>query len=348
TGRDYALVARRDGTSFVDLTDPAAPRVVGDLPRTAGSPPSVWRDIKVIGNHAYIVADGAGAHGVQIFDLTRLRNVTGQPATFAPDSTYRAIFSAHNIVADTASHFLYVVGANSGGEACGGGLHMIDASDPVRLRFMGCYHNPGGSAGSRGYTHDGQCLVYHGPDAEHRGKQICVGSNETEINISDVSDKSNPTLIGRNSYPNVAYAHQGWFDAEQRYFYMNDEGDELAGVVDGTRTIVWDLIDLDDPVVAHMYIGPVNSSDHNLYVVGDRVYESNYGSGLRVLDISDRTTPREVAFFDSAPLNDNGPGHSAAQSGAWSNYPFFKSGVVVFTSVREGLFVVRVAPEVVP
>lgn len=346
TNRDYALVARRDGSSFVDVTNPSAPRLVGNLPRTAGAPPSVWRDIKVIGHHAYIVADGAGAHGMQVFDLTRLRAVRGAPVTFAPDTTYREIFSAHNVVADTASGFLYIVGSNSGGTTCGGGLHMVDARNPTQLRFAGCYHDPGG-ANSRGYTHDAQCLVYRGPDVRHRGRQICVGSNESEINIADVTDKAAPTLIGRNSYPNVSYAHQGWFDDEQRYFYMNDEGDELAGLVEGTRTIVWDLSELDDPVVAHMYIGPVRSSDHNLFVKGNRVYESNYGSGLRVLDISDRTTPREVAFFDSAPLNDDGPGHSATQSGAWSNYPFFKSGVVIFTSVREGLFIVRV-DELVP
>jgi choice-of-anchor B domain-containing protein len=342
TNRDYALVARRDGTSFVELTNPSRPTLIGNLPRTVGSPPSVWRDIKVIGNHAYIVADGAGEHGMQVFDLTRLRGARTVPATFAPDTTYRNIHSAHNVVADTASRFLYIVGANGGGETCGGGLHMVDARQPERLSFAGCYNNPGGSANSRGYTHDGQCLQYRGPDTRYTGRQICVGSNETEINIADVTDKANPVVIGRNSYPDVSYAHQGWFDDQQRYFYMNDEGDELAGVVTGTRTIVWDLAKLDDPVVARMYIGPVMASDHNLFVQGDRIFESNYGSGLRVLDISDRTNPREIGFFDSAPMNDDGPGHSAAQSGAWSNYPFFKNGIVVFTSVREGLFVVKV------
>lgn len=340
TRRDIALVARRDGTSFVDVTNPASPRLLGNLPRTVGSPPSVWRDIKVLADHAYIVADGADQHGMQVFDLTRLRNARGVP-TFTPDTTYHAIASAHNVVADTASGFLYIVGSNSGGETCGGGLHMVDVRSPTRPAFAGCYHNPGGN-GSRGYTHDAQCVVYRGPDTRHHGRQICVGSNEREINIADVSDKAAPRLLGRNAYPNVSYAHQGWFDDEQRYFYMNDEGDELDGVVRGTRTIVWDLARLDDPVVAHEYIGPVMSSDHNLFVVGNRVYESNYGSGLRVLDISERTRPREIAYFDSAPFNDDGPGHSAAQSGAWSNYPFFGSGVVVFTSVREGLFLVRV------
>jgi len=343
TGRRYALVARRDGAAFVDVTEPAAPFLVGNLPRTRGSRPSVWRDIKVIGTTAYIVADGAGQHGMQVFDLTRLRSVDQASAEFEPDTTYHEIASAHNVVADTASGFLYVVGSNSGGQTCGGGLHMVDARDPLRPAFAGCYHDAG-SAGSRGYTHDAQCLVYDGPDQDYRGRQICVGSNESELNIADVTDKANPVTVARTGYPNVAYAHQGWFDDERRYFYMNDEGDELVGTVAGTRTLVWDLTDLDDPVLVNEYIGPVRASDHNLFVVGDRVYESNYGSGLRVLDISDRENPREIAFFDSAPYNDDAPGHSAGQSGAWSNYPFFEDGLVIFTSVREGLFIMRVSP----
>lgn len=342
TGKNYALVARRDGASFVDVTNASAPRLVGNLPRTPGSPPSVWRDIKVIGDHAYIVSDGAGAHGIQVFDLTRLRSVGNSPVEFEADSHYDQIHSAHNIVADTAAGFLYVVGANSGGETCGGGLHMVDARYPTNLTFAGCYNDREGGSGSRGYTHDAQCTIYAGPDTEYRGRQICVGSNEKEINIADVTDKDNPVTIGRASYPNVAYAHQGWFDDEQRFFYQNDEGDEASGVVEGTRTMVWDLSQLDDPILVKEYYGPVRSSDHNLFVVGDRVYESNYGSGLRVLDISDRANPKEIAHFDSAPMNDDGPGFSSSESGAWSNYPFFGDGLVIFTSVREGLFIVRV------
>ncbi|MEZ4457059.1 MAG: choice-of-anchor B family protein [Gemmatimonadales bacterium] len=343
SGREFALVARRDGASFVEVTDPDNPRLVGTLPRTAGSRPSVWRDIKVIGHHAFVVSDGAGAHGMQVFDLERLLRAGGAPVVFTEDAHYSGIHSAHNVVADTASGYLYVVGSNGGGETCGGGLHMVDARDPLHPTFAGCHSDRTG-AGARGYTHDAQCVVYRGPDQRYQGRQICVGANETEINIADVTDKSRPVSIGRSGYPNVAYAHQGWFDESQRYFYMGDEGDELTGRIAGTRTLVWDLTVLDDPVLAHEYIGPVQATDHNLYVKGDRMYQSNYGSGLRVLDISDRANPKEVAFFDTAPRGNNGPGMSATESGAWSNYPFFKSGVVVFTSVREGLFLVRVRP----
>lgn len=339
TGRMYALVARRDGASFLDVTDPSAPQLKGNLPRTQGSRPSTWRDIKVIGTHAFIVSDGAGAHGMQVFDLTRLRAVGDTPIDFEPDVTYHEIFSAHNVVADTASGYVYVVGANSGGNTCGGGLHIVDVRSPEEPTFAGCYNDP---TSARGYTHDAQCLVYSGPDVDYQGHQICLGSNESELNIADVTDKSNPVTISRASYPNVAYAHQGWLDDEQRFFYMNDEGDESAGLTPRTRTMVWDLTDLDDPLLVREYLGPVPASDHNLYVVGDRMYQSNYGSGLRVLDISDRNNPQEIGFFDSAPYNNNEPGFSATESGAWSNYPFFPNGLVIFTSVREGLFLVRV------
>jgi choice-of-anchor B domain-containing protein len=343
TGREYALVARRDGSAFVDISNPGQPRLVASVPRTPGTPPSLWRSIKTIGNYAFIVSDGARAHGMQVFDLRRLRGVTGAPAVFEPETTYHNIQSAHNVVADTAAGFVYIVGANGGGETCGGGLHAVDVRDALNPKFAGCYNDRLG-ANPRGYTHDAQCIIYNGPDTRYRGRQICIGSNEREINIADVTDKAKPVTIGRNSYPNVSYAHQGWFDDEQRYFYMNDEGDELEGKIAGTRTIVWDLMRLDDPVVAHEYIAPVKASDHNLVVKGNRVYEANYGSGLRVLDITNRTRPYEVGYLDSAPFNDNEPGHSAAQSGAWSVYPLFKSGAVIFSSVREGLFIVKVVP----
>lgn len=343
TGRNYALVARRDGAAFVDVSNTASPRLVGSLLRTDGSRPSVWRDIKVYADHAFIVSDGAGAHGMQVFDLTRLRSVEGEPVTFTADAHYDGIYSAHNVVANPESGFLYIVGSNGGGETCGGGLHIIDARTPKEPTFAGCYTDATG-ANARGYTHDAHCVIYDGPDERYRGREICVAANEVEVNIADVTDKSAPTPIGRSSYPNAAYAHQGWLDEDHRYFYMGDEADEVQGSVAGTRTLVWDLSELDDPILVREYIGPVQATDHNLFINGDRAYMSNYGSGLRVVDITNRENPQEVAYFDSAPMGDNEAGMSSTSSGAWSNYPFFEDGLVIFTSVREGLFIMRVKP----
>jgi choice-of-anchor B domain-containing protein len=247
------------------------------------------------------------------------------------------LWSVHNIVIDTISGYAYAVGSNGGGESCGGGLYMIDIRTPDSPKFAGCFADPTTGRAGTGYIHDAQCTVYHGPDKRYTGKQICFNAAETALSIADVTDKKNPVALSRQAYPNVGYAHQGWLTADQKYFYMDDELDELQGLVDGTRTLIWDVSKLDDPVLAGQYISKDKSSDHNLYIVGNTMYQSNYESGLRVVDISDRENPKQVGFFDTVPIGTDAPGFG----GSWSNYPFFQSGNVLMTSGAEGLFIVR-------
>ncbi|HEX6939448.1 MAG TPA: choice-of-anchor B family protein, partial [Longimicrobiales bacterium] len=337
TGREYALVGRTDGTSFIDITDPENPVYLGDLPKTEKARVSTWRDIKVYANHAFIVADGAGEHGMQVFDLTRLRDVKNPPVTFEPDALYDRINSAHNIVINTETGFAFPVGASAGGETCGGGLHMVDVRDPKHPKFAGCFADPQTGRASTGYSHDAQCVVYHGPDADYAGREICLGANETALSIADVTDKSNPKAIARATYPNVGYTHQGWLTEDHRYFYMDDELDELQGLVSRTRTLIWDIEDLDDPQLVGEFLGATEASDHNLYIRGDTMYQSNYQAGLRIVDISNREAPREIGYFDTVPYGTNTPGFG----GSWSNYPFFRSGVIVVTSGNEGVFLVK-------
>ncbi|HEX2168105.1 MAG TPA: choice-of-anchor B family protein, partial [Longimicrobiales bacterium] len=337
TGREYAIAGRSDGVSFVDVTDPSNPRYLGDLPMTEGARVNLWRDVKVYRDHAFIVADGAGEHGMQVFDLTQLRDVADAPVTFSETAIYDRIHSAHNIVINVETGLAAAVGSNGGGSTCGGGLHLIDVRDPAEPEFAGCFSDPRTGNAGTGATHDAQCVTYNGPDEDHVGREICFGSNETALSIADVTDREDPVALARAEYPNVQYAHQGWLTDDHRYFYMNDEGDEVAGVVEKTRTLIWDVADLDDPVLAGEFLGTSPASDHNLYVRGDTMYQSNYASGLRIIDITDRTSPREVGFFDSVPNSQNTPGFF----GSWSNYPYFKSGTIVFTSIREGLFIVR-------
>ncbi len=337
TGNEYALVGLNDQTAFLDVTDANNPVYIGSLPKTESAPSASWRDIKVDENYAYIVADAAPTHGVQIFNLEHLREFDGEPIVFEVDAHYDNVSAAHNIVINEDSAFAYVVGANSGGETCGGGLHMINIEDPNNPSFAGCFADiTTGNAGT-GYSHDAQCVIYHGPDEEYQGHEICIGSNETAISVADVTDKRNPVALGAASYPNVAYSHQGWFTEDHKYFYMNDEGDEMSGLVEGTRTLIWDLQELEDPILVKEYISDNPSIDHNLYIKGDLMFQSNYDSGLRIFDISDRENMRPVAFFDTVPWGEDGGGFL----GTWSNYPYFDSGIIVVTSMNEGVFILK-------
>ncbi len=332
TGREYAIVGLDNQTSFVDVTDPYNPVYLGELDMPATATMSVWRDMKVYKNHAYIVAYAAGEHGIQIFDLTQLRNVT-EPVTFEETAHYSGVFSTHNIVINEETGFAYAVGSSTGGETCGGGLHMIDLREPAAPVFAGCFTDGSTGRGGTGYTHDAQCVVYHGPDTEHQGREICVGSNETALSIADVTDKSNPVSLSIADYPNVAYAHQGWFSEDQRYFYLNDELDEAHGLVDGTRTLIWDLIDLDEPELAGEFIAETTETDHNMYVKGNLLYQSTTSAGLHILDISDPEHPFETAYFDTSPIGGRGV--------SWSNYPYFKSGAIVVSGGFYGLFILK-------
>ena len=336
TGREYALVGRMDGTSFVDVTDPYNPRYLGNLSRTEGSPASTWRDIKVFKDHAFIVADGAGEHGMQVFDLTQFRDVT-EPREFEPTALYTGIASSHNVAINENTGFAYLVGSSGGGETCGGGSHIVDINDPLNPVFAGCFAHANTGRGNTGNSHDTQCVIYHGPDEDYRGREICVNSNETALSVSDVTDKDNPIAVAKAEYANVAYAHQGWLTEDHRYFYSNDELDEVSGLVEATRTLIWDLSDLDDPVMLKEYFSPTKVTDHNLYVRGDRLYMSNNRAGLRVLDISDPENPIELGYFDTTPWSAD----EAGFDGTWSVYPYFESGTVLLSSRREGLFLVR-------
>jgi hypothetical protein len=61
-----------------------------------------------------------------------------------------------------------------------------------------------------------------------------------------------------------------------------------------------------------------------------------------VIDIADPANPREVGYFDTVPWGEDAP---TTDTGAWSVYPYFRSGTLVVSSQGEGLFVLRYRPQ---
>lgn len=320
TGKEYALMGMSNGTAFVDVSDPRMPIFLGRLPTETVA--SLWRDIKVYRDHAYIVADAAGAHGMQVFDLTRLRGLSG-PADFSPDMVYDGFEHSHNLAINEETGFAFAVSTDT----CSRGLHMMNIQTPNNPMFAGCHDSA--------TTHDTQCVVYRGPDAEHRDREICFSSNEDHVEVADVTDKSAPVTLSTSTYPQLAYVHQGWLTEDHRYFLLGDELDETRLGL-STRTHVFDVSDLEAPEHLYAHDLGTRATDHNLYVRGNRVFAANYSTGLRVLEFGDLAEEeiKEIAWFDTYPDND-GP----ALDGAWSVYPYLPSGTILVSDIRRGLFV---------
>jgi choice-of-anchor B domain-containing protein len=321
-GDEYAIMGVKNGTVFIDISDPINPVYLGKLPTHTTN--STWRDIKVYQNYAFIVSE-ASNHGMQVFDLTRLRNVSNAPEIFTEDAHYNGLGSSHNIVINEETGYAYSVGDNT----YSGGAHFIDISDPLNPIAAGGYSDDG-------YTHDAQVVIYNGPDTDYTGREIYIGSNKEKVVIVDVTDKNNPQHISSVTYSNFSYTHQGWITEDFKYYILGDESDEINFGFN-TKTIVLDLTDLDNPIHSFDYSGPTLATDHNGYVNGDLFYLANNAAGLRVIDISDISNGEmtEIGFFDSHPLND-----FAGYEGIWSTYPYFESGNIVISD-REGFLVVK-------
>jgi choice-of-anchor B domain-containing protein len=243
----------------VEITEPTNPKYIGILKTKTSS--SIWRDVKTYNCHAFIVSEAAG-HGMQVFDLTQLLNVTASmPVQFVETAHYNKFGNSHNIAINEGTSFAYAVGTNT----YSGGLHIINIQNPS---------NPVSAGGfaSDGYTHDCQCVVYTGPDTRYTNKEICFNYNEDTLTIVDVSNKNSIIQIGRIGYQSAAYVHQGWLTDDGRHVIVDDELDETGNIK--TRSHVFNIESLTAPRYVGYHSGLLPTRDHNLYVKGNLVFEA--------------------------------------------------------------------------
>jgi|TARA_B110000114_G_scaffold173385_1_gene200919 choice-of-anchor B domain-containing protein len=325
SGREFALIGMRNGTSFVEVTDPVNPLVIGFLATATTN--SLWRDVKVFNDYAFVVSE-AGGHGMQVFDLAELLiDYDEYPVVFEQSAYYDLFGRAHNIAINEASGYAYGIGTST----FSGGLHFVDISDPLNPQVAGGF-------GADGYTHDAQIVNYTGPDGDYFEREIAFCCNEDAVTIVDVTDKTDPVQISTLGYDFSAYTHQGWLTEDENFFIFNDEIDETSGFTPTTKTLIMDVRDLDNPVLHYEYLSSSTAIDHNLYTKGSLCYQSNYRSGLRILDIGN-VFEQEIStlgFFDSQPMDD-----FQDYSGTWSNYAYFPSGTVIMSDMYTDFFILR-------
>ena len=358
TGMQLAIVGTFEGTAFVDVTDGVNPVYLGTLPTSTdpGDFGNIWGDIRVYADHAYIVSEAfdigtyvpstgeLDGFGIQVVDLTQFRGATG-PITVTETNQLDDVTQSHNISLNEDTGRLYVVGSVYGlDNACatpnpgfpvlngtGGAIVYDVASDPANPALVGCLNDDG-------YTHDIQCVTYAGPDADYRGREICIGSNEDTVTIYDATDPANPNLVAKLPYDSAAYTHQGWLSEDHTYFFLGDELDELFGTVAERTTYIWDLTDLDAAELRGVHSDGNTSIDHNMFVLDGLLYQSNYTSGLWIYDgwKADQGRVTMRGYFDIFPSDDR-----TDFFGTWGNYPYFGDGKVIVTSSDEGMFVLQ-------
>jgi len=313
-GTEYALLAGRGGgLSILDITaaPAAAPVEVGFVPAFVPPPPERIdsKDVKVYEHYAYLVNERGPIQIIDIEDPTnpvQVGTLDTQPGT--------SLGGAHNVA--VFNGYLWVTGGRESGNA---GVRVYDArTTPEAPTFVGEFKP---THFARPYYHDFEVKgnYAYGPGIYNQG-----------IDILDVSDPANITLVETFSYPGSSIGpHNTCASEDGNTLYV---GDEIGAAGNWTR--IFDITDPQNVELVDNLIVDEEAVVHNCYTKDNLLYIAHYTEGLRVFNIQDPHTPVEVAFYDTYLQ----PGYGF--NGAWNVYPYFESGKLIVSDLQSGLFVI--------
>ena len=343
TNNEYALMGIRNGTAVFNLSNPSNPVEVGTVRGLNAS----WRDIKVYQYYddtakrwfayAYVSTDGAD-DGITIIDLNDLPNsVSLVKKDYTDDSAHNVYISnvdySTGVAVNNYVPKLHVMGSNNyGGAHRSYSLSNPESLSPAYVPF---------DKSRNDYTHDGASMVVTDSrvqDQCNRSGAFCdvfIDFNENQLRLWDQTDPAATTELASASYQGAQYVHSGWWSEDKKFVFLHDEQDELYNGID-TTLYVFDVRNLNLPVLSGKWIGSTPTIDHNGYVRGNRYYMSNYEKGVTVLDITSPSNPIEIGNFDTFPVSNN-----TSFNGAWGVYPFLPSGLILVSDINSGLYVLQ-------
>lgn len=298
TGVEYVIAGGTKGTSVVSLSDPSNPVEVFFEQGIE----SIWRDAKVYNDHVYVTTEAE--NGLLIIDLTPLPSSAILPVAYYSGPANNTWESAHNLFIDE-NGIAYIFGANRGN----GGVIFLDLNvDPMHPIELGTFDT--------WYTHDGYA---------ENDTMYCANVEEGFLSVVDVSDHSNPILLGTVNTPSL-FTHNVW-KRNSIVFTTDEVSNGFIGVYDVSDPS--NMIELDQ-VQSSPGAGVI---PHNVFALGDHTITSYYSDGVVVHDASYPYNLIEVGNFDTYP------GQTAGYDGCWGVFPYFSSGLIAATDITEGLYI---------
>jgi hypothetical protein len=226
----------------------------------------------------------------------------------------------------------------------------VPLSNPAAASYL--RHEPSGEEGTdpadHHACHDNAVIL---GDAM---KAACAGGDSLSIYSLDPADGgslANPMFMHHVEFPGVGVGHTAAFSADGKYaIFGHEPGGGSAARCQATSTVIERTLYFVD-VEAGAKVGELlhprpqtnleNCTWHNLNVVptnkGRFLVAGNYQSGISVVDFTDPTAPKEIAYADPAPLVDPDPPVGIELGGDWSTYWY--NGYVYESDITRGLLV---------
>ena len=299
-GKEYALVGGSLKTHTVDVTNPTTPTLVASFPFVN----SLWKEIRVYKNIAYITTEGAGG-GLQIIDLSPLPANTTLPnyRYFGDGAINNQLQTIHSLQIDTTKGFIYLYGSNIGQ----GGAIVCSLSDPYNPKYAGRY--------DMNYIHDG----YADNDTLY-GSHI----NDGYFSVIDMTNKTNPVVLATQPTP-TTFTHNTWITKDRKHILTTDE-------TPNSYLTMYDISDLGDiKELDRLQCTPGSGSAvHNTYIKGDYAITAWYRDGVNIVDCTRPENIVQTGWYDT--YAESGAGFD----GAWGVYPYFPSGNLIVSNIDPG------------
>lgn len=295
------------GTSILDVSDPASPRVVKQLK----NPPGTHTHKVQIGGDVLLInveQHGSGVPervGFQIMDISN--PVEPHELGFFATSgrgVHRMWYTGGDTVYLSATLDGYSDRI----------LMIVDISNPTQPREVSRWWLPGmWRAGGEQPTWSPDLRVgAHHPIVV--GDRAYLGFWDGGMCIMDLSDLANPRLISRVSWApeQGGHTHTALPLPDRNLLVVTDEATEPECQGPPTRVRLFDISDETQPRLVSLFPEPqgdfcrrgLRFGPHNLHenrpgsLVSDQVMYVTYcNAGLRVVDISRPETPKEIAYY---------------------------------------------------
>lgn len=266
-GTEYAIVGHENGVAFVSLANPANPTLVQDLPGVN----TIWREIDVYQNYAYIVNEGQ--------DGLRIVNLSTLPGTLTYKDT---IISGMN-----TGHTLYIEGNRLyiyGSDQDNGGATVLSLANPWKPSRIGAYTGR--------YVHD----AYVRNNIAYLS-EIYDGFME----MVDMTNPNNPVVLGLVTTPD-AFTHNTWLNDAGNVVFTTDEVDE-AWIAAYDITNPSNITEI-DRIRSSLSSGL--AIPHNVKVKNDFIVTAYYKDGVNIVDCDRPHNLIEVGYYDTSPLSGGG------------------------------------------
>ena len=323
--------AEHNGTSILDVSNPANPCLIAHIP---GAPQANCRAVQVVNNphdgKRYLARnhETASACSFQIFDISdRAHPVMVADVASTPAGPMNV---AHKGWWDESSG-LYFGCANEPGYRPGGHLVIWDFSSPAKPRYVTSYWLPGQLQTEPAPNNRG--LNLHHPVVDMANKRVYLSyARGGNVAVLDISNISKPELIfdytiepqfkgPHTSMPLLGMTTPnftpGFGDVRDFIVVCNEAGDaKYQGLEVRCMVFMLDVTAWNNPMMADIFrvpdgtflthggrFGPHQfneTQDNKLYRPQDNrnlLYVAYFSGGLRVLDISDPYHMQEVGYY---------------------------------------------------